>query len=161
MKTPLIIACLIAGITLLPAEEPKSDKTLGEKTAEAAKKLGHGTKEAGKAVAEGAKKTADKIADAVTPDKDARRVDVTLHDGRIEMPSQLAAGKTAFVVSNSGKSKHNFAVEGQGMSDKFALNLAPGDSKTLHMDLKAGSYKAFCPVADHEDKGMHLNLVVK
>jgi hypothetical protein len=57
--------------------------------------------------------------------------------------------------------KHNFRVEGPGMDKQFMLDIAPNDSKVLHMDLKPGSYKAFCPEKDHGSHGPALELTVK
>src|SRR4030095_16063352 len=103
----------------------------------------------------------DSTVDAVTPDKEARKVDVTLTEHKINMPKSISAGKTAFVVTNNGKDKHNFEIEGQGLDKKFMLNIAPNDTKTLHVELKPGTYKVICPVGDHAQEGMTLNLTVK
>src|SRR3982074_2000801 len=70
-----------------------------------------GTKKAARTVAHGVKKAADTVEDAFTPDSDARRVDVTITENRIDMPTQLRSGKTAFVVKNAGKTTQNFEVE--------------------------------------------------
>jgi uncharacterized cupredoxin-like copper-binding protein len=37
----------------------------------------------------------------------------------------------------------------------------PNETKVLHVDLKPGTYKVYCPVKDHEAEGMKLNLTVK
>src|SRR5437899_12951157 len=70
-----------------------------------------GTEKAARTVAHGVKNAADTVEDAVTPDSDARRVDVTESDNRIDMPKQQKPGKTAFVVKNAGKTTHNIDVE--------------------------------------------------
>ena len=71
-----------------------------------------GTKKAAQTIANGAKRAADKVVDAVTPDSDARAVNVTVNGDHIDMPTQLKAGKTAFVVKNEGSTVQNFEVEG-------------------------------------------------
>jgi hypothetical protein len=38
------------------------------------------------------------------------------------------------------------------------LNLGPNDTKTLHVDLKPGTYKVHCPVEDHAAEGMMLSF---
>src|ERR1700680_3204437 len=48
-----------------------------------------GTEKAARTFAHGVKKAADTVEDAFTPDSDARRVDVTMTDDRIDMPAQL------------------------------------------------------------------------
>lgn len=137
----------VLSTTVLAADE----RTLGEKTTDTLQKAGEKTKEvgraavettkeAGRAVAEGSRKAMDAIKDAVTPDADARRVDVTLTGQRIDLPKQTAAGKTAFVVRNSGGVKQNFQVEGEGIDKKFLTGVEPNESKTLHVDLKPGTY---------------------
>jgi uncharacterized cupredoxin-like copper-binding protein len=77
------------------------------------------------------------------------------------MPKKLEPGKTAFVVRNAGKEKHNFEIQGAGIEKKFFADLGPDETKVLHVDLKAGTYKVSCPVKDHEGEGMKLNLTVK
>jgi uncharacterized cupredoxin-like copper-binding protein len=64
-------------------------------------------------------------------------------------------------VRNTGKEKHNFEIEGQGIDKKFMTSLSPDESKVLHVDLAPGNYKVICPVKDHEEEGMKLNLTVK
>src|SRR5688572_26182337 len=114
MKTLFIPLALAAMISLGVAQEAKSDKTIGQKTAETLDKAAEKTKDAGRAIVDGTKKVAGAVTDAVTPDKDARKVEVRLVEHKIEMPKQLASGKTAFVVTNAGAKKHNFGIEGQG-----------------------------------------------
>lgn len=150
-----------AAISTASAQEKKADKTLGEKTTETLGKAGEKTKDAGRAVVEGTKKAANAVVDAVTPDKDAHKVDVKLAEHQIEMPKSLHAGKTAFVVHNADKENHNFQIEGEGIDKKFMATVSPNDTKVLHVDLKAGTYKVYCPVKDHASEGMKLNVTVK
>jgi len=147
------------------------DRTLGEKTSDTLKKAGEktkeagravveGTKEAGRAVADESKKAAEVVKDAVTPDADARRVDVALTDKKIELPMHIAAGKTAFVVRNNGSMRQNFQISGEGLEKRFLMDVAPNDSKTLNVDLKPGSYKVSIP--DSKDARMtETTLTVK
>jgi uncharacterized cupredoxin-like copper-binding protein len=39
-------------------------------------------------------------------------------------------------------------------------NLAPGASGTLTVDLAAGTYEVYCPVGNHADEGMRVDLTV-
>lgn len=173
MKTKLYVSlALAAALSVASAVEKKSEKTLGERTADTLEKAGERAKDAGRAIADGAKdagraiadttkKAADSVVDAVTPDKDAHRVEVTLSEHRIDMPKSLGSGKTAFVVRNSGKEKHNFMIEGEGIDKKFMTSLSPDESRVLHVDLVPGNYKVTCPVKEHEGEGMRPNLTVK
>jgi hypothetical protein len=107
-----------------------------------------GTKEAAETVAHGAKKAVDTVVDAVTPDSDARRVDVTVTDDRIDMPTQLKPGKTAFVVKNAGRTTQNFEVTGRSVDRKFVAAPHSGETKVLHVYLKRGTYTAYAPGKD-------------
>src|SRR6266581_7610725 len=107
-----------------------------------------GAKKAAQTVAHGAKKAADTVEDAVTPDSDARRVDVTVTDDRIDMPTRLKPGKTAFVVKNAGKTTQNFEVEGQSVDRKFVAAPNPGETKVMHVVLKRGTYTVYSPGKD-------------
>lgn len=158
MKTKLFVSLLLAvSLSLARAE----DKTLGEKTRETLDKAAQETKEAGRAVLDTTKEAATAVVDAITPDSDARRVNVKLTEHNIAMPQELESGKTAFIVHNAGSEKHNFEIEGQKVEKKFIASLAPDETKVLHIDLKPGNYKVYCPVGDHEKHGMKLDITVK
>src|ERR1044071_3095896 len=92
---------------------------------DAAETAAQKTKQAAKTVAHGVKKAANKVEDALTPDADARRVDVTVNDDTINMSSDLEPGKTAFVVKNEGKTATNFEVTGGDTDRKFVTPPAP------------------------------------
>ena len=120
-----------------------------------------GAKRAAQTVAHGAKKAADTVADALTPDTDARRVDVTVNGDRIDMPTTLKPGKTAFVVKNAGDTAQNFEVEGTGVDRKFIAAPNPGQTKVLHVNLKRGSYTAYSPGRDENKKSAKMTLRVR
>ena len=88
-------------------------------------------------------------------------VKVTLADGKINMPKTLQAGWQAFEVKNAGTKDHNFEIEGNGVHEEFSLDLDPGDKKIMRVELKPGTYQVYCPVADHKEKGMATEVVVK
>jgi len=136
--------------------DKSTDKSLGEKTTESIQK-------AGKTIADDTKKAATTVKNAVTGESDARKVDVTLNERRVEMTREIPAGKTAFVVRNNGKERQNFKIEGQGLEKEFMIAVAPNDTKTLNVDLKAGDYKAFIPMPGkkEEAKGAEVSLKVK
>jgi iron uptake system EfeUOB component EfeO/EfeM len=119
------------------------------------------TKKAARTVAHGAKEAADTVADAVTPDSDARRVDVTVSDDRIDMPTQLKPGKTAFVVKNGGKTTQNFEVEGRSVDRKFAAAPNPGQTKVMHVILKRGTYTVYSPGKDGNTRTAKATIRVR
>ncbi len=87
-------------------------------------------------------------------------VAVSLTEFAIDMPSELPAGRATFEVTNDGTIEHNFEVEGQGIEEELPENLAPGASGTLTVDLAPGTYEVYCPVGNHADEGMRLELTV-
>jgi len=65
-----------------------------------------------------------------------------------------------FVVKNNGKEKHNFRVKGNGVDERFLLDVKPSDSKVMHITLKPGMYEITCP--DNERAlGMKRTLTVE
>jgi major membrane immunogen (membrane-anchored lipoprotein) len=120
-----------------------------------------GAKNAAETVATGTKKAVNKVADALTPDSDARAVNVTVRDDSVDMPTQLKPGKTAFVVKNTGKSAQNFEVRGQGVDRKFTTAPDPGQTKVLHVTLQRGTYTAYAPGKDENKRTGEVTLHVK
>lgn len=97
---------------------------------------------------------------AVVPIVAAETVDVSLVEWSVELATELDAGPIAFQVSNDGSSRHSLAVEGEGIDATLAMNLQPGESATLEVDLEPGSYVVYCPVGRHRDRGMETELKV-
>lgn len=90
-------------------------------------------------------------------------VDVTLSEFTIEMPATIPAGPVRFAIANAGNAPHNFVIEGQGIRQRVANNIAPGSSAVLNVDLAPGTYTVFCPVGEgaHRANGMELQLTVE
>ena len=89
------------------------------------------------------------------------RVNVRVVDYRFEMPNQLPAGTTRFLIRNDGKHKHNFEIEGEGIEEELEQPLGTGQSGELTVDLKPGRYRVYCPVGDHATKhGMETTVNV-
>ena len=148
----------ILGAGLLRAAD--ENKTVGEKTAEAWDKTKEVTKDAAAVVKEKTVQAVEAVEDAIEkPDADARKVNVTVSDKGISMPATLKPGKTAFIVKNTGKMKHNFEIKGAEMAKSFWLAISPGESKTMQVDLKAGTYKSHCRL--HEGTEPVTTLAVK
>ena len=64
-------------------------------------------------------------------------------------------------IANAGKEQHSLAIEGPGISERLAGNLAKGDTAELAVTLKPGTYTVWCPVDGHRGKGMQRTLTVK
>ena len=149
MKTFLsTIIGLAISCSVVRAQDPVTDAV------DTAKNVGH-------AAARHTKEAAETVADALTPEPDARRVDVTMTEYKFDMPSELKPGKTAFVVKNAGKKKHSFAIKGAGVDRKFQKNVTPGETRVLHVMLEPGTYEVSCPVDFHPQKGMKTTVTVK
>jgi plastocyanin len=69
------------------------------------------------------------------------------------------AGTYEFNVVNKGSIDHALEVEGNGIETETD-NIAPGDSATIKVDLKDGSYEIYCPIDGHRDQGMEGTLTV-
>ena len=140
MKSTCICALLIVLFACRPAEQPAADTSATE-------------------VVETAAQPSPETA-ATQPAAPAT-VAVTLTEFRIDMPSSIPAGPTRFEITNSGKVEHNFEIEGPGIEQKLETNLKAGQSGTLEVDLKPGTYQVYCPVRDHATKrGMTMQLTV-
>lgn len=95
-----------------------------------------------------------------TPDHE-NTVDVTLTEYQIDMPTSLQPGWTSLRIKNVGKKDHSFRIEGHDFKKKLESELKPGQSATLQVDLRPGTYRVSCPKDDHDDdKNMKLELRV-
>jgi uncharacterized cupredoxin-like copper-binding protein len=86
--------------------------------------------------------------------------------------SSVPAGKVTFVASNMGHLPHELMIErtplkmegpgkpvedaAQGMID----DMQPGQSGTMSLRLKPGSYQLFCNVPGHYAAGQHIDFTV-
>jgi uncharacterized cupredoxin-like copper-binding protein len=98
---------------------------------------------------------------AAVPDTAKGSVEVKLMEYKIEMPASVGAGVTTFMVTNTGEETHGFEVEGNGIEKALKPRLKKGESSSLQVDLKPGTYKVYCPVHGHKMRGMSLDLTVK
>src|ERR1041384_3613202 len=104
MKT-FIFVILAGAISIVLAQ---AQEDIPAKAAKAAATAAETAKHVGQAAVRHTKEAVETVADVFTPEADARRVDVTLTDDHIDLPSHLKSGKTAFVVKDDGTKKHNF-----------------------------------------------------
>ena len=97
-----------------------------------------------------------------TPSHQASTISVRLSEWKVELSrAAVGPGPVSFTVKNTGTIPHAFEVEGKGL-EKETPQIAPGDSTTLTLDLKAGDYEVYCPVGEgsHEKLGMKAKLHV-
>jgi uncharacterized cupredoxin-like copper-binding protein len=68
-------------------------------------------------------------------------------------PRLARAGSIAFTATNDGQVRHALRVDGP--ADQVTSDiLAPGERGTIVVKLPPGTYKWYCPIADHEQRGM-------
>ncbi|HLX19957.1 MAG TPA: cupredoxin domain-containing protein [Gaiellaceae bacterium] len=68
----------------------------------------------------------------------------------------VKAGSVTFDVKNGGKIPHNLTIQG----GKATPNINAGQSATLTVTLKKGSYTLYCSVPGHRQLGMVTKLAV-
>ncbi len=74
--------------------------------------------------------------------------------------TSFAAGEYTFKVTNIGKFPHALQIDGPGVEDETTGNIEPGKSGTLTVTLEKGTYHFYCPVGDHESRGMENEIIV-
>ena len=75
--------------------------------------------------------------------------------------SSFKAGQYTFTAVNKGHLEHDLVINGPGVSDaKTQALLAPGQSGSVTVTLKAGTYDIFCGVPGHKAQGMNVNIKV-
>lgn len=72
----------------------------------------------------------------------------------------LAAGPIDFNVNNRGEDDHNLTVR-DGTRDLGKIDLAPGDTGTLTVELGLGTYTLYCSLPTHEEAGMKATISVR
>jgi len=92
------------------------------------------------------------------PTLDARvvaTVEVSLVDYAIDVadPRVPKAGLIAFAATNDGLVRHALAVDAPAGTVRTPA-LAPGELAVLTVRLPPGTYRWYCPLADHEQRGM-------
>jgi plastocyanin len=88
-------------------------------------------------------------------------IDVDERDFTIELSTMtLSPGTYTFVTTNNGQTTHALEIEGQGLEEETE-DLGPGDSAELTVALEAGEYELYCPVDNHKDMGMKLDITVE
>jgi hypothetical protein len=92
------------------------------------------------------------------PTIDARVVataEVSLVDYALDVPDTRVprAGLVAFAATNDGLVPHAFAVDGPSGQVRTPV-LKLGERGVFNVRLPPGTYKWYCPLADHEQRGM-------
>ena len=87
-------------------------------------------------------------------------VTATETEFKIALPkTTVPAGAYDITVKNDGNIEHDLVVKGNGVDEKTA-DIAPGESASLDVDLKPGTYDVYCSIPGHKQAGMDLKLTV-
>lgn len=89
------------------------------------------------------------------------KVTASLTEFHIALSQQtFKAGTYTFVVSNDGSATHALDITGPGLSNADTTDLSPGQKANLTVTFQSGSYDFFCPIANHKQLGMNMNVNV-
>jgi uncharacterized cupredoxin-like copper-binding protein len=89
-----------------------------------------------------------------------QKVTVTESEWKVSLPqTTLKAGKYEFDVKNDGKLPHNLTIKGPGVS-AATPDFNGGQTQTLTVDLKPGSYDFYCSIPGHKAAGMDAKVTV-
>ena len=82
-------------------------------------------------------------------------IDVSLVDYALDAPDPRVprAGPIAFVATNDGLVRHALALDAPAGTVR-TRTLRLGERAVLTVRLPPGTYKWYCPLADHEQRGM-------
>ncbi|TXS40505.1 copper-binding protein [Streptomyces sp. uw30] len=88
------------------------------------------------------------------------QVTAEMTDFHIKLSTQkFQPGEYTFTAKNMGGHTHALEIEGPGGENR-SKNMEPGQSTTLTVKLKSGSYEVYCPVDGHKDLGMKTEITV-
>jgi uncharacterized cupredoxin-like copper-binding protein len=79
---------------------------------------------------------------------------LTLSDYRI-VPQRVRVepGRVTFLVRNDSRLAHNWQLRGRGGVRGRITTLKPGESGTVTVRLRRGTYRMYCAIGHHEELG--------
>lgn len=72
----------------------------------------------------------------------------------------VAAGPYLITVDNQGNATHDLVVEQNGAKIAGTPSITPGQSASLSVTLKPGTYAFYCSIGNHRAMGMELTVHV-
>lgn len=103
------------------------------------------------------------------PEPEANWVGVSAHDqggdlGYVLTRPRVRTGKVTVELNNQGEDPHNLNLQREGGGEEpvyqFA-NTLPAHQEVASFELPPGTYRLWCSLTDHDEKGMHTTLVVE
>lgn len=86
--------------------------------------------------------------------------DTARGETQVEKTDSLPAGRTEFRIRNAGSMQHNFEIAGGSIEERLPSDLPPGETATLTVEFDPGTYRIYCPIEDHAERGMSRNIVI-
>ena len=75
--------------------------------------------------------------------------------------TNLKAGPYLVKVDNTGNATHDLVVEQNGSKIAGTSSISPGDSASLSVTLKPGTYVFYCSIGNHRAMGMETTVTVQ
>ncbi|MEV6228787.1 hypothetical protein AB0L88_13045 [Saccharopolyspora shandongensis] len=85
---------------------------------------------------------------------------VKMVDYRLLQPAFLPPGRYTFRAINDGRAPHALQINGPGVANARTPVVQSGQATDLTVDLRRGLYDFWCPVGNHRQMGMQLNVFV-
>lgn len=74
--------------------------------------------------------------------------------------TMLSPGTYTFIADDKGSATHALEINGPGVANKASSDINPGQSASLTVTLRKGTYDVFCPVDGHKQLGMDTHITV-
>jgi uncharacterized cupredoxin-like copper-binding protein len=96
-----------------------------------------------------------------TPKTSGTRVTVTETEYALKLSrTSFTPGTYTFTADNAGRVTHALEVEGPGVEDARTKDVQGGQTASVTVTLKKGSYELYCPVDGHKGLGMEKRIQV-
>ena len=96
-----------------------------------------------------------------TAQVDATAVTATETEFHIALSTtNFSAGTYTFTAVNRGHLSHNLVINGPGVNNMKTSLLAPGQSGSVTVTLRPGTYDIYCSVPGHKAVGMDMHITV-
>jgi plastocyanin len=75
---------------------------------------------------------------------------------------EVSAGKVIVELNNQGEDSHNLKLQREGSGDPplAVPEATPDEHTTASFNLPVGTYRLYCSLFEHDERGMHATLLV-
>ena len=102
--------------------------------------------------------------DRKQPDKELvpeNVLEIEVRDAKLDVsPAHIDAGRVDLDITNHGLLEHIVRIEGKGLDEPSDTSVASGQHRRITIRLKPGTYRIFCPDANHAEQGISATLDV-